>query len=53
MRHGAKVKQCSSEGCTNIKLSKEECALGMGKRSKSINASLKDAQIEPSKEECA
>ena len=30
MRHGAKVKQCSSEGCTNIKLSKEECALGMG-----------------------
>ncbi len=44
--HGAKRKLCSSEGCTNqAKPSEEECAKGMGPRSNTNDAALKDAQI--------
>eukprot|EP00985_Skeletonema_marinoi_P006926 scaffold3028_cov109-Skeletonema_marinoi.AAC.1 len=65
-RHGArapiKQKLCSSEGCTNIVVNGgvcvrhgakrvEECVLSMEQRSNV--AAAKDAQILPSKEECA
>jgi len=44
MRHGAKKKLCSSEGCTNYAVRKEECAKGMGQRQRSNCAVAKDAQ---------
>eukprot|EP00985_Skeletonema_marinoi_P003190 scaffold1323_cov106-Skeletonema_marinoi.AAC.9 len=62
LKHGAKIKLCSSEGCTNIVVNGgvcvrhgakrvEECVLSMEQRSNV--AAAKDAQILPSKEECA
>ena len=36
-----------------IKLRKEECALGMGHRSSTNDAARKDAQVKFGKEECA
>eukprot|EP00984_Skeletonema_dohrnii_P010907 scaffold4291_cov76-Skeletonema_dohrnii-CCMP3373.AAC.3 len=64
-RHGAYKRLCSSEGCNNhvlrhgekgqgharIKLKMEEYAGGMGQRSRSRNAAVKDAPIKPCVEE--
>ncbi len=67
MRHGAKVKRCSFEGCTNqsneegyagdtVRTAtplREECALSMEQKSNTNDAALKDAQINPNEEEYA
>ena len=66
MRHGAKVKLCSTDGCTNQvvrggvciqhgaikRCSKEVCAAGMGLRLGSKHAAVKDVQTKLRKEEC-
>jgi hypothetical protein len=51
IRHGAKVKRCSSEGCTNKAQQGGVCMKHVGQRSN--YAAVTDAQIKLRKEECA
>ena len=49
MKHGAKVKLCSSEGCTNIAVKGGVC---MKHVQRGNFAAVTDAQIKPYGEEC-